>query len=131
MRDGYVSVHNQEHIGMRRMLAGAAIAAMLSAALLAQAGITGKWQGKTPAGSDVTLDLTATKTALTGTLSEGGRTIKLADGKVTKNTFKFTATMNEEAVAFSGELVKDELRVWMDRNGPEKSAILKRVETKK
>jgi hypothetical protein len=93
----------------------------------AVAELTGKWTGLTANGFEVTLDLTATETTLTGTLTRGEDTIPLAGGKVTKNTFTFSATLNEQTETFTGELNGDAIKVWLDRQGPEMAAALKRV----
>jgi len=93
----------------------------------AQAGLTGKWQGLTKNGFQVALDLTATGTELTGTLTREGQTTKITDGKVSKNTFTFKATLDDQTEGFTGELAAGELTVWLDRQGRERAAVLKRV----
>ena len=89
--------------------------------------ITGKWTGLTPNGADVTLDLIATETTLKGTLTRGENVIPLTEGKVLKNSFTFRATLNEQTETFTGEVAGDDMKVWMDRQGREMSAVLKRV----
>jgi hypothetical protein len=112
---------------MNRTLTGTMMALALAAVVYAQSALTGKWQGETPNGAVIVLDLTATETALTGTLTRNGQPATVTDGKVSKNTFTFKATINDQAEGFTGELAKDEMKVWLDRQGPERAAVLKRV----
>ena len=92
-----------------------------------QAAITGKWQGETRNGMQVVLDLTATDTALTGTLTRDGTPSTIRDGKVSKNTFTFKAMLGDQDEGFKGELAGDQLTVTLDRQGPAGAALLKRV----
>lgn len=46
---------------------------------------------------------------------------------MSKNRFTFKTTINDQAEAFTGELAGDEIKVWLDRQGPESAAVLKRV----
>lgn len=113
---------------MKNLLAGATIALVLAAAAIhAQAALTGKWEGETTNGTPIVLDLTAAETTLTGTLTRQGETIKITDGKVSKNTFTFKATLGDQTEGFSGEVAGDQLTVWLDRQGRERAAVLKRV----
>ena len=96
----------------------------------AQSPITGKWQGQTPNGFPLELDLTATGQALTGTFTRDGQAFAIADGKVSKNTVTFKVTMNEQTEGFTGEVDGDQLKVWLDRQGPSMAAVLKRVVAK-
>jgi hypothetical protein len=113
---------------MRTILAHAVIGlALLSAAVHAQAGLTGKWQGETRAGATIVLDLTVSKAELTGTITRNGQPTTISDGKVSKDTFTFKATLNEQSEAFTGELDGDQIRVWLDRQGRETAITLKRV----
>jgi hypothetical protein len=111
---------------MKKMLTSATIV-LAFAVVHAQAAITGKWQGETKNGSEIVLDLTATKTALTGTLSRNGQPTTITDGTVSKNTFTFKATLNDQTEGFTGEVDGDQIRVWLDRQGPTSAAVLKRV----
>jgi hypothetical protein len=106
-----------------------AAAIVLTCGLIAhaQATLTGKWQGETASGSSIALDLTVTGTTLTGTMTRNGERIPLSDGQVSKNTFTFKATMNEQTEGFSGELTGDELKVWLDRQGVSRAIVLTRV----
>ena len=112
---------------MKRILACTTIALALATLLDAQTGLTGKWQGETKNGSEIVLDLTATSTEVTGTLSRNGQPTPITDGKVSKNTFTFKATLGEQTEGLTGELAGDQITVWLDRQGPDSAAILKRV----
>jgi hypothetical protein len=46
---------------------------------------------------------------------------------VSKNTFTFKATLNDQTEGFTGELVRDEIKMWLDRQGPARAAVLKRI----
>ena len=92
-----------------------------------QATMTGKWQGDTDGGAALLLDVTVKGETLTGTLTRNGQGSPLSEGKITKNTFSFKATLNERTEGFSGEHKGDEIRIWLDRQGPEKAVVLTRV----
>jgi hypothetical protein len=100
---------------------------VLPSVVRAQSAITGKWQGKTPNGFQMELDLAATPQALAGTFTRNGESIAITDGKVSKNTFTFKVTMNDQIQGFTGEIDGDQIKVWMDRQGPSAAAVLKRV----
>jgi uncharacterized protein YfiM (DUF2279 family) len=100
---------------------------VLAAIVESQAGLTGKWQGETRNGTAVVLDLKASETALTGTLTRNGEAITITDGKVSKNRFTFKAALGDQAEAFTGEIAGDDMKIWMDRQGPEYAAALTRV----
>ena len=93
----------------------------------AQSPLNGTWQGATDGGASILLDLTVKGDTLTGTLTRDGASSPLSEGKVTKNTFSFKATLNEKTEALSGELKGEELRVWLDRQGPERAVVFTRV----
>lgn len=93
----------------------------------AQSTLTGKWQGDTDGGAALVLDVTVKGETLTGTLTRNDQSSPLSDGKVTKNTFTFKATLNERTDTFSGELKGDEIHIWLDRQGPSKAVVLTRV----
>ena len=99
----------------------------LAAVIHAESALTGKWQGETPNGAEIVLDLTASETALTGTLTRDGQPATITDGTVSGNTFTFKTTINDQTEAFTGEHAGDEMKVWLDRQGPERAAVLKRV----
>ena len=94
-------------------------------------GLSGRWQGKTPSGFSFGLDLIATETTLTGTLTRNDEPVTIADGKVSNNTFTFKATVAGKTAAFTGELLGDEIRLWMDHQGPSAAAVLQRVVDRK
>jgi hypothetical protein len=112
---------------MKHILTTTLLAAVLGAAVHAQAGLTGRWQGETPNGAKLLLNLTATETTVTGTLTRNEATVPITEGKVTKNIFTFRATLNEQVEAFAGEWTADELTIWLDRQGRDRAVILKRV----
>lgn len=96
--------------------------------LSAQTGLTGKWQEQTPNGpGDVSLDLLVEQETLSGTVTDDGETETIIDGKVSKNTFTFKVTHNNQTYTFTGELDGDEIKVSMDREGPGNTKVFKRV----
>ena len=99
----------------------------LPAAGHAQSAITGKWQGKTPNGFQLELNLVATDKELTGTFAREGQPLTITEGKAAKTTFTFKVTMNDRPEGFSGEIDGDQMKLWMDRQGPSSAAVLKRV----
>jgi opacity protein-like surface antigen len=112
---------------MKRIIFGAAIAVALAAVVHSQASITGKWEGETPNGARLVLDLTAAETALTGTLTRNDQSTAISDGQVSDGTFTFKATLNDQTEGFTGKVAADEMKVWLDRQGPERAALLRRV----
>jgi len=112
---------------MTRLFAAVAAVLLIAAAAAAQTGLTGKWEGTTPNGAALALDLTVKEAALTGTLTREGQKFTIADGKVKDNTFSFKATINDKPDGFSGELKGNELRIWLDRQGPENAITMTRV----
>ena len=95
-----------------------------------QSPLTGAWEGETDGGASLRLDFTVKGTALTGTLTRNQQETPLSEGKVSKNTFTFKTTLNERAEGFSGEVEGDRMRIWLDRQGPEKAIVLTRVKGK-
>ena len=93
----------------------------------AQSTLTGKWQGDTDGGAALALDLTVKGDVLTGTLTRNGQSTPLSEGTVIKNTFAFKATLNERSEGFAGEWKGDEIRIWLERQGPSKAIVLSRV----
>jgi hypothetical protein len=112
---------------MKTFLTGIMIALVWAATVHAEAPITGKWQGKTPNGFELELDLSATKTALTGTFIRNGQATDISGGKVSQNTFTFKATLNDQTTGFTGEIEGNQIKLWMDRQGPSAAAVLKRI----
>ena len=112
---------------MLRTLFTTAILLACTAMAGAQSTMTGKWQGDTDGGAALVLDVTVKGETLTGTLTRNDQSSPLSDGKVTKNTFTFKATLNERTETFSGEHKGDEIRIWLERQGPSKAVVLTRV----
>ena len=110
------------------------LAAIVLTASLAQAQdkptLTGTWEGETRSGASIVLTLAVKDTALTGTLVRNEQSTPITDGKVSKNTFTFTATLNDKAEGFSGEAASDEMKIWLDRQGPSTAIVLRRVKGK-
>jgi hypothetical protein len=120
-----VTIQGQAKRG--RVASLTAIVLTCSIVAQAQATLTGKWQGETSNGTPITLDLAVEGTALTGTLTRDGVSAPLSEGKVSKNTFTFKATINDQTEGFSGELTGDQLKVWLDRQGASRAAVLQRA----
>lgn len=115
-----------------KMSPRASVAAMVvtcSMVAHAQATLTGKWQGETANGASIVLDLAVKGTTLTGTFTRNGVSTPLSEGKISKNTFTFKATLNDQAEGFSGELADNQIKVWLDRQGVSTAIVLKRVKT--
>ena len=93
----------------------------------AQTSLTGRWQGQTPNGMSLTLDLVQTDETLTGTINREGESIPISNGKVAKNTFTFVATLDGSTETIEGTVEKDDMKAWLTRQGPERAAVLKRV----
>ena len=89
--------------------------------------LTGKWQGQTPNGSSLMLDLIQKDQQLTGTLTREGEPAPITSGKVSKNTFTFTATLSGTPETVEGTVDNDNMKAWLTRQGPERAAVLKRV----
>jgi len=114
----------------RRIALGVILTIVTSIAVRAQDGLTGKWEGETQSGTALVLTLAVKGTVLTGTLMRGEESSPLSDGKVSKNTFTFSATLGGEPEKLSGELTGDELKVWLDRQGPERAVVFRRAKQK-
>jgi ABC-type branched-subunit amino acid transport system ATPase component len=108
----------------------AAIAVLCALTTAAQSSLTGKWQGETNNGAQLVLDLTVKETILTGTLTRDGQSSALSDGKVSKNTFTFTAQINDRTEKLAGELAGDEIKIWLERQGSDRAIVLKREKHK-
>jgi hypothetical protein len=104
-----------------------ALAFLMAAVLEAQTSITGKWQGTTRNGSQVVLNLKAAGGALTGTVTRDGQASTITDGKITGAKFAFKATLGEQVEALSGEREGNQLKVWLDRQGPEGAVVFERA----
>lgn len=105
----------------------AAMVLVFSIVLAAQDGLSGRWEGETNTGAALALDLTAKGATLTGTLTRNGQNSPLSDGTVSEKTFAFKAKLGDQTEALSGELAGDEIKLWLDRQGPERAIVLKRV----
>ena len=92
--------------------------------------LTGKWQGQTPNGMSLTLDLTASGGALSGTLTREGESSPIAEGTVSQNTFTFKATLSGETETIAGTWENDQIKAWLTRQGPERAVVLKRAGVK-
>ena len=112
---------------LTRILTGATLGLVLAAAVHAQATLTGKWQGETKNGSQIVLEVKAAKTELTGTLTVDGEPNTISEGKVTKDSFTFTALRD----SFAGRFADDQITIWMEKRGPSSAAVLKRVKSDK
>jgi hypothetical protein len=110
---------------MKSMLAGATLVLALAAFVHAQATLTGRWQGETGSGRPVALDLKAKGSQLTGTVTLAKEPSEISDGKVDKNTFSFTATVEGRTAAFKGEIAGDEVKLVVE--GVRDPLVLKRV----
>ena len=59
-------------------------------------------------------------------MKAGDGCFTIAEGKVAKNTFTFSVTHQETKVEFTGEFTGNDMLVWMDRQGRDRAAVLKR-----
>lgn len=109
---------------MKRFASIVVLAIAVAVTVHAAGTLTGTWQGVTDGGATLVLDLTVKGTALTGTFSRNGQTSKLTDGKVAKNSFTFKASINERADTFSGQFDDDQIKMWLERQGPSKAVVL-------
>src|SRR5688500_15589195 len=110
-----------------KTLLSIALSLAVTAVTHAQSTLTGKWQGETNSGSSIVLDLTVTGEALTGTFTRNEQSTPITEGKVAKNAFSFKATVNDQTAGFSGQLAGEDVKIWMDQQGPERAIVLKRV----
>ncbi len=97
----------------------------ISIVMQAQVGFTGKWQGSTPNGQAITLELKAAKQQLTGKLTVGQESADITEGTVEAKTLSFTATIEGRTVMCSGRLIGDELE--FAPQGVPKPVMLKRA----
>ena len=115
---------------MNRPVAAAAILTTFAFVLQAQGPLNGTWEGETRGGSSIVLTLAVNDAVLTGTLVRNGQSTTISDGKVSGNTFTFTAILNDQKEALSGELAGEDLRIWLDRQGSSTAIVLRRAKTK-
>jgi len=92
-----------------------------------KAGLVGKWQGLTPNGMSLTLDLTGDDRSFRGTLTREGEANPITDGTISKNTFTFKVMIEGETETIEGTWENDQLKAWLTRQGPERTAVLTRV----
>jgi hypothetical protein len=92
-----------------------------------ETGLIGKWQGQTPNGMSLTLDLVGDDRTFRGTLTREGEAVPITDGTISKNTFTFKVTIEGEVETIEGTWEKDQLKAWLTRQGPERTAVLTRV----
>jgi hypothetical protein len=112
---------------MKGTLTCVTLALVLAAAAEAQVPVAGKWQGTTRNGMHVVLDLKAAGQVLTGTLTRDGEPSTITEGKVSKSTVTFKAILGEQEEALTGQLDGEQLRVWLDRQGPDGAVDFKRL----
>ena len=113
---------------VHRLLLAAVMLAIVAAVVHGQAGLTGKWQGKTNLGGLVTMEAKADGDVLTGTFAIDQQSGKIASGKIAKNAFTFYVSFAGVATAFSGQLTGDEIRVIRESpDGPSAPIMLSRV----
>ena len=89
--------------------------------------LTGRWQGQTPNGMNLTMDLVEKDQVLSGTLDREGEAAPITNGKVSKNTFTFTSTLGGQTETIEGTVENNDMKAWLTRQGPERAASLKRV----
>ena len=111
---------------MRRLVSFVAACLLVAAFAAAQGTFTGTWEGTTGGGAAITLDLTVTGTALTGTLTRNDVKVPISDGAVTGKAFTFKAVLNDQAETVAGELEGDQLKAWLERQGRESAITLTR-----
>lgn len=114
----------------KRLGLGVMLTLFVTVVALAQQGLTGSWEGETPNGARIVLNLKAERDTVTGTLTRNEESTPISDGKVTKNTFTFKATMNGVVETFAGEWTGDDLKAWLERQGPERPVVLRRAKPK-
>lgn len=112
---------------MKRILMASTIALAMAAIVHAQATVTGRWRGETRSGSQIVLDLEVKEKTLSGTLTRNGEVSKIADGQVSKNVLTFTATLGDQVESLTGECTGDQISIWLNRQGPERAIVLKRL----
>ena len=110
---------------MIRLPAVVTLVCLLSVVIYAQAGLNGKWQGTTPQGRQVTLDLKVKGKQLTGTFALDENVAPITGGIVDGNTFSFKASRGGESLAFTGKLAAD--RIELESDGPIRALTLERI----
>jgi hypothetical protein len=115
---------------VHKLLTVVMLALLLCAGAGAQADaeLTGTWKGQTPNGMNLTLVLVQKGEDFTGTLTRESESTPISEGKVSKNTFTFKATLGGETETIEGTFDKTDMKAWLTRQGSERTAMLKRVE---
>lgn len=114
---------------MKKCFALAALTLVLSAMMYAQQSLSGMWQGSTPSGRPLALDLKAKGGALTGALTLAQNPVEISDGKIDGKKFSFVAPAEGRTVEFNGELVGDEMKLMVQ--GIKDPITLKRAKPSK
>ena len=96
-------------------------------AVHAQGGVSGKWQGTTPSGEPIVLDVKVKAERLTGTVSLGGQTVQITDGTADATTCTFKVTVDDRPHTFNGRLVGEGLE--LSSEDIEKPVTLQRVKS--
>ncbi len=96
-------------------------------AVQAQGGVSGKWQGTTPSGQPIVLDVKVKAERLTGTFSLGGQTVQITDGTADATTCTFKVTVDDRTHTFSGRLAGEGLE--LSSEDIEKPVTLHRVKS--
>ena len=111
-----------------RMFIAAAGIVCLAAVTYAQAGLAGRWEGKTPLGGEVAMDATVKGDVLTGMLKIDKQHESIRGGKIVKDTFTFNVALGGVANVFSGELKNGQVSiVRVSPDGPSAPLLLKRA----
>ena len=76
--------------------------------------VAGRWHGTTVQGRQVTLDLKAEGSTLTGRLTLDERSAGIMDGKFEQNTISFRATFEGRTATFTGHVAGDEITLTTD-----------------
>jgi hypothetical protein len=105
-----------------------AVTLVLASAALAQDGFAGTWQGKTPAGAPVLMQLASNAGTLAGTITIDKEKGKVRVHKTAGSTLHFDAGMDGVTNAFTAELKDGGLSVVrISPHGPSAPLVLKRV----
>ena len=104
------------------------LAVLFGIAVLAQGNFAGTWQGKTPAGAPVRMELAAKGSTITGTITIDKQKGKVRVNKTAGNTLHFDAGMEGVTNAFTAELKDGGLSVIrISPHGPSAPLMLKRA----
>ena len=120
-------MHRQYWSGLAAFLL---INSLAAPAARGQSRFDGRWEGETDGGASLVLEVVVKESVPTGTLTRNDERTEITEGKVARNTITFKATLNGSTEGLSGELAGDDLRLWLDRQGPSKAVVLKRAKAK-